>query len=131
MDPEYFALYAAIACAVSVAACGCCGNGIDPTAIIDVLAGCKSICWDPARWFGWNRGGWWNFGWACGWGSASWKLPSWCWWTSEVVAEPAIWIGFLDPLVIVGKYVPLVILGSFLIYASNFLLKMLHESGEP
>ncbi len=71
MDPEYLAVYVAIACAVWVASCGCCRNGIEPTAVIDVLAGCKSICWDPARWFGWNRGGWWNIGGAGGWGGGN------------------------------------------------------------
>ena len=142
MSQENFAAYVTIACAVYVASCGCFSNEFDIFSVIDVLAGCKKMCWSewfptfgilsggsgkPTRWWPvWCSFGPW-FNWM--------RWPFFRWHDEpEVHMEPWLFSIILtrvwEPIAIVLTYAPALIVASFFIHVANNWTKMLRDMGD-
>ena len=145
MNHEYTAAYIAFACIAWLSVCSCSGNGIELTALIDILAGCKSSClfsYCPSFGFNWGCDSWWQKRWrswglaagSCGSWITGWHFP-WMFGHTETIEEPIvfnppIFLPSLAPVLLTGRYVISLLLACFIIFASNIVAKKLNEQGE-
>ena len=141
MNNEHLAVYAAFLCIVWIGGCGCgvTGSGVELTTIIDILAGCKRVCWAQFfEIFGWSRESWWESRWRNCW-NAGWHLPLLGWASIQSVEadkpSPLTWIHWIRPcvpwskVIVSAEHTSVLLFICMIIYVGNVMAKRLDEKG--